>query len=195
MSKPDHTKHVVMVGLFTALVTATTLFPHIPTPTLGYIHLGDAMVLLSGILLGPAYGSFAGGIGSMLADLFTGYVSYAPATLIIKALTAAIAGSLFHTLRKTEMKGGRDQNRMALPISCALAELFMVSGYFLYEIILMALTAGTLSVSTLSSGFLAALAGIPFNLVQGGFGILITAVLYPLVNPYLARALTENRRS
>ncbi len=57
-----------------ALTCIATMIIHIPTPGLGYIHFGDGMVLLSGILLGPLYGSLSAGIGSMLADVFSGYM-------------------------------------------------------------------------------------------------------------------------
>ena len=41
-----------MAALLAALTTAATMVIRIPTPTLGYIHLGDSMVLICGILLG-----------------------------------------------------------------------------------------------------------------------------------------------
>ena len=42
----------------------------IPTPgTGGYIHPGDAIVILSGVILGPAYGFLAAGIGSCMSVL------------------------------------------------------------------------------------------------------------------------------
>lgn len=66
------TRRMVMAALLAALTTAATMVIRIPTPTLGYIHLGDGMVLICGILLGPGLGAVAAGIGSMLADLFGG---------------------------------------------------------------------------------------------------------------------------
>jgi hypothetical protein len=39
-------------------------------------------------------GSFAGGVGSMIADILLGYPHYAPATLVIKALEGGIVGFL-----------------------------------------------------------------------------------------------------
>ena len=52
------------------------------------------MVYTTAILFGPLVGAFAGGIGSMFADLFLGYSHFAPATLIIKGLEGAIVGLL-----------------------------------------------------------------------------------------------------
>ena len=67
----------------------------IPTPLKGYINLGDAIVLLCAFLLPPSYAFFAAGIGSMLADIFSGYAVYAPATFIIKGLMALAAYFIF----------------------------------------------------------------------------------------------------
>lgn len=86
-------KKFVLTGLMTALVFVLTFTLKVPVPyTSGYIHLGDSMIYLSVIVLGPIYGAFASGIGSMLADLLAGYAQYAIPTLIIKSLMALIMG-------------------------------------------------------------------------------------------------------
>ena len=76
------TKKLVFSALMATLTTVATLVIHIPTFQ-GYIHLGDGMVLLSGILLGPMAGAAAGGnwfndgrFGIWLRILCTGYVFY-----------------------------------------------------------------------------------------------------------------------
>ena len=90
----NRTKKIVFSALMASLTAAATMIIHIPSPFSGYIHLGDGLVLLSGMLLGPLAGAAAGGIGSMMADLLSGYAFYAPATLIIKGL-AAFSGGYF----------------------------------------------------------------------------------------------------
>ena len=126
----------------------------------GYVNLGDAMVLLSAWILGPVYGTAAAGIGSMLADLLSGYAYYAPGTLIIKCLMAFVSAQVFLALQdKTKGK------RFAKVVSGLLAEIIMVVGYFGY--------AGLI----LGNGLSAALS-IPGNLVQGGFGIIVSTVVY-----------------
>ena len=44
---------------------------------------------------GPWYGFAAGGIGSMLADIFLGYAHYAPGTLVIKGVMALVAALMY----------------------------------------------------------------------------------------------------
>ncbi|NMA06377.1 MAG: ECF transporter S component, partial [Ruminococcaceae bacterium] len=56
-----------------ALTFVFTMFFRIDIPTpLGktMLHLGNVMCLLSGLLFGPVRGGLAGGIGSMMYDLF-----------------------------------------------------------------------------------------------------------------------------
>lgn len=77
----------------TFISTAILSFPI--TFTGGYVHLGDALVLSCGVVLGKKYGALAAGIGSALADIQLGYVSWAIPTLIIKALMAYIIGYMF----------------------------------------------------------------------------------------------------
>lgn len=192
MTKRISTKQIVLAALFAALTAVTTLVPHIPTPTFGYIHIGDGLVLLSGFLLGPFLGSIAAGIGSCLADLFTGYFIYAPATLIIKALTAFFGGQLFLLLRHLSEKRTDDSRYLpALLPAGIVAELFMTFGYFVFEIFYMAAMAGGFTKTTIAAGFASSLSGVPYNLVQGIFGVILAAVLYPLVNPLVKRMSKE----
>ena len=94
-------RKLVFAALLAALVCVATMVVQIPSPMQGYVNLGDCFVLLSGWLLGPWYGFAAGGIGSMLADLFLGYAHYAPGTLVIKGLVALLAALLYEKLGRS----------------------------------------------------------------------------------------------
>lgn len=93
-------KKLVTASLFAALCCVLTMAIPIPSPTEGYVHLGDSMVLLSGIFLTPMYGALAAGLGSALADLLTGYTHYALATFVIKALMALIVSAIYKAMGK-----------------------------------------------------------------------------------------------
>jgi len=89
------TMRVSMTGVFTALVfVATSVFCVYVPQTRGFFNIGETMVFTTALLLGPFTGAFAGGVGSMLADIFLGYWYYAPATLIIKACEGGLVGLL-----------------------------------------------------------------------------------------------------
>ncbi|MEM3458606.1 MAG: ECF transporter S component [Candidatus Bathyarchaeia archaeon] len=89
------TRSLAVTAVFTALVCVVTILFSIYVPaTEGFFNIGESMVFLSALLFGPFVGAFAGGVGSMLADLILGYPHYAPATLIIKACEGAVVGTL-----------------------------------------------------------------------------------------------------
>ena len=151
------TKKLVMASLLAALCCVATMIIKIPSPLKGYLNLGDCVVLLSGWLLSPAYGFAAAGIGSALADVFSGYVTYAPATFIIKGLMALIAYFGFKILQN---KIGNLPSRI---ISGIVAEAIMALGYFVFE--------GYLY------GFIPSIVNVPANAVQGVAGIIIGTIL------------------
>lgn len=151
------TKRIAIASLFAVLICLATMIITIPSPLKGYFNLGDAVVLLAALTLSPAFGFLAAGIGSALADLFSGYVIYAPATFLIKGMMVLIAfGARKFFSRKIGMLP-------SLIIGGLLAELFMILGYFLFE--------GALY------GFVPSLVNIPANGVQAFFGLILGVVL------------------
>ena len=158
-------RQLTLTGILTALTTVATMLIRIPTPTKGYINLGDTIVNLSAWLLGPIYGAAAAGIGSALADLFAGYTVYCPATLVIKALMAVVA---FHIYRLLSQKHNSVGARIAAAVA---AELVMIVGYAVFEGILY----GSLAMAAASVGG---------NLVQGIFGAGASVALYELISRY-----------
>lgn len=155
-------KKVVMAALFAALACVATMSIRIPTPgTGGYIHPGDAIVILSGVLLGPVYGFLAAGIGSAMADLLGGYFLYVPITLIIKGLIALISGIIYRKIGTTK------NTRFLAVILGGVTDIVLVAGgYFICEYFMYGMGAA---------------ASIPANLIQGFGGLIISAVLYPIL--------------
>lgn len=171
-----NTKTLVLTALMTALCCVATMIIRIPTPTMGYIHPGDGFVLLSSLLLGPVLGPLAAGLGSALSDLFAGYLTYVPATFIIKALTSLVGYLIFQLLAD---KFSKAKDIPTLVISGAIGECVMVLGYFLFEIFMLATVNGT----SVAAGIIASSAGIIPNIIQAIFGVLISTVLYPILKP------------
>jgi uncharacterized repeat protein (TIGR04002 family) len=74
-----------LAGLFTALIfVATTYLPRIPIGSGGYIHVGDTAIYLAASFLPKRLAMAAGGLGGALADVLSGFVLWAPFTLVIK---------------------------------------------------------------------------------------------------------------
>ena len=151
------TKKIVMAAMLAALACVATMIIKIPSPLKGYLNLGDCIVLVAGWMLSPMYGFLAAGLGSALADLFSGYVTYAPATFVIKGLMALIA---FYGYKLLHNKIGNLPSRI---ITGILAEIMMILSYFAFEGFLY--------------GFVPSLVNIPANGVQGIAGLIIGVIL------------------
>ena len=157
MKEKNLTKKLVMAAMLAALTCVATMIVKVPSPMKGYLNLGDCVVLLAGWMLSPIYGFAAAGIGSAFADLFSGYVIYAPATFLIKGLMALIACYGFRFLYKAV------GNLPARIVSGLVAEAMMVLGYLVFE--------GCLY------GFGPSLVNVPANAVQGAAGLILGCVL------------------
>ena len=155
-------KKLILAALFAALSCVATMSIRIPTPgTGGYIHPGDAIVILSGVILGPVWGFLAGGIGSALSDLIGGYFIYVPITFVIKGLVALAAGLLYQKVGKNQ------KSRYIAVILGGVADIILVAGgYFVCEFFIYG--AGSA-------------ASIPANIIQGVGGLIISCILYPIL--------------
>lgn len=156
------TKKLAFCALFAALCCVSTLLITVPLPN-GYFNTGDVFVLLSGWFLGPLYGAIAAAVGSALADVWSGFALYAPATFLIKGLNAALAWFVVLLIKKVIKKDSLDFiSRIAGAIA---GETVMVLGYFLFEIVLygVAGAAASLIGNTLQGVCCATLAVILFS--------------------------------
>lgn len=158
VSKQNRNKVLLlaMSGVMAALVCLATLVFKLPVPvTQGYIHLGDALVLVSAAVLGPA-GIAAAAVGSMLADLLGGYFTYLIPTFLIKGLVALVA----------TLGLGKQRPFWVQLLVLMAAEAVMVLGYFLAECLLY--------------GAAAAAGAVLPNVVQGIGGAVFGILLIPV---------------
>lgn len=181
-----NTKTMVMAAMMAALTCIATMVIQIKIGNSGYIHPGDGFVLLSGAILGPYAGALSAGIGSMFADIFSGYVIYAPATALIKALTALSFGLIYHkTIKIFNKKYGQYTSVL---LGGIVGESIVVLGYFIYEVFLKVSASGGYTQSSLNSAMASSVITIPLNALQGIFGIVIALILLPLINKILSRS-------
>jgi uncharacterized membrane protein len=108
--------------------------------------------------LPPGYGFLAAGIGSGIADVLLGYGIYAPITFLIKGLMAISC----YFLRKG-LKRKLKKDLLVLMMSGLVAEIIMVSGYYIFE--------------GFMYGWNASLVNVPFNAVQGAVGLVAGATI------------------
>lgn len=149
-------KKLVLKALFIALVTVSTMIIQIPVPmTEGYIHFGDSMIFLIAVFFGRRNGAIAGGIGSMFADIFSGYGHWAPFTFVIKGLMGFVVGycSKYESKKQKFFSVGTILGVLA-------GFVVMVGGY---------LIGGTI----LKGSFAVALTSVPSNCMQGLMGVVL----------------------
>ena len=119
-NQQTHLRQLVLTALFASAITVMTAYIlHIPIPTGGYIHLGDALIYLAACLLPLSYAAAAAAVGAGLADLLTAPMWVLP-TLVIKAVLV-----LFFTSKS---------ERVLCPRNCAavvMAGLFSPAAYAL----------------------------------------------------------------
>lgn len=145
-------RRMVISALMIAIVTVMTLYIKVPSPDAkGYLNMGDGFILLSGYFLGPVPGFLAGGLGSALADLISGYAYYAPFTLIIKGLEGFLIGYWAKRINK--------MNPMAV-LGALVCSLWMIFGYYI-------------ALTIMVKSFVGGLASIPGNIFQGALGMII----------------------
>ena len=149
--RENQTRKLTAAALMAAMVYVAT-YIGTALPFSGYVHLGDAAVYLSGILLGPQYGLMAAAVGSGLADGLKGWAIYIPATIVLKGVMAYCAGK------------ARDKDLRSMIVMMSIGGLVMVAGYYLYEVILYGTVLGPI-------------VNIPWNILQFVVGTIIALFL------------------
>jgi uncharacterized membrane protein len=142
---------IALCGIFAALVFIGTELK-IPT-AIGYMNLGDGVILIASYFLGPA-AFFPAAIGSALGDLIAGYPVYIAPTFVIKGLMGITAALIM-----AKSHGKKVAGFILRLLAGIAAELIMVGGYFVFEMFMY--------------GQEAAAGSVVFNLIQAGVAIVI----------------------
>lgn len=152
-------------AMFAALICVATVIIQVPGPSGGYMHLGDCFILIGSWVLGPVYGFAASAIGSAIADATTGFAVYIPGTVLIKGVMASLAALIMHAF----IKRTPGYRLVGFFVSGIVSEVFMVSGYFLYETLFMGFA------------FPAAMEGVVRSSVQGVFGLVLGVIFIRVI--------------
>ena len=156
----DRTIRIVLASMFAALITVMTAFIRIPTPTGGYVHLGDSMIYITSCFLPLPYSLLASAIGGGLADLLV-YPETIVFTIIIKALNTLFFSS------KGDKLFSKFNALMTIP-----SGLVTIIGYSISKFI-RDLLLGT----TIQTALLDALYKMPENLIQAASSALVFIII------------------
>lgn len=159
---------LIQVGLMAALAYVATSMIAIPVGNGAVLHLGDAVVFLSAILLGKKKGAIASAIGMTLFDALSLYAIWAPFTLVIKGVMAYIAGAIAFR------KGYEGKNFINNLFAFIVAGIFMIVGYFIAGGVLNRFAYGA---PNMLAAFALALKDVSFNGLQVLAGIVIALPL------------------
>ena len=148
---------LAVTAVMTAIVFVLTRMVQVPTPAKGYIHLGDAGIFFSALAFGPWVGAVAGGLGTALADVTSGYLQWAIPSFLIHGLQGWIVG--WASERWTGKRG--------LILSVLLGAVVVPLGY--------------LAAGSLLSGVGAAFSELPLNIIQVAAGAVVGVPLFVAV--------------
>ena len=147
-------KEMTICALFIALTYVATAFINIRLPIQangGLIHLGNVPLFVAAIIFGKRTGAIAGGLGMAMFDLLSGWVSWAPFTLIIVGLMGYVSGLV------TEKK----KNFGHMLFAFILAVLIKIAGYYMAE-------------GIIYGNWIVPLTSIPGNIIQVTAGAVIS---------------------
>lgn len=151
-------KDLTICAMCIALTYVFTAFINIRLPIQangGLVHLGNVPLFVAAIVFGKKTGAIAGGIGMALFDLLSGWVAWAPFTLIIVALMGFTAGLI------NEKKKGN----VWIILSIIAALLIKIGGYYIAE-------------GIIYGNWIAPVTSIPGNIVQVIIGGIIA---FPII--------------
>lgn len=151
MRGPIRASTLAIIAVMVAVTAVLTFAVQMPVPaTGGYIHFGDVGVFFAAFAFGPVVGAIAGGVGCAIADLLSGYASWAPLTLFAHGLQGLLAGYL-----------GYRKGVVGMVVGWAIGAVVLLAVYFLGEWFVYGL------------GYAGALAEIGANFIQMAVGGLI----------------------
>ncbi|CDD49755.1 putative uncharacterized protein [Firmicutes bacterium CAG:308] len=92
--KKIQVKELCISALGICLVFCATFLIKIPNGFQGYFNCGDGMILAFAPFVNPLFAFLIGGVGSAIADIVSGYASYALFTLVIKGIEGLLISIL-----------------------------------------------------------------------------------------------------
>ena len=190
-ARRDSTFRLCFIGLMAAIACVSN---YISIPFFASrFHVGNAVCVLCGLLLGPASGFLAAGIGNGLFDIIGGYGLEFIITFINKGAIALVTGLIaYKTARKTKLEKA---DYVLIVIGCVVGALTYTALYLLKSFIQLRYVRGLSFEDTLSiggvtiSGIWSTMAtkGIA-SLTNAAFAFIVAPILYSALHPALRHA-------
>ena len=175
---------IVFSGVMAAIICVITMF-RIPLGQ-SKVHFANSMCLLSGLLLGPAWGGAAAGLGSALYDVLLGGYSFFDAliTFVSKFAMAWVTAMLYRAWVLNKSEKSWKENLLPLVLSCVIGALTYVALYML-KTWLFKMYVEPVPVDTIPGIMVAKL--VP-SLINAAFAVVTAPIFYHAVMPALKSA-------
>ena len=93
-------REIVLIAMMTALTAVIHLFFHVTIP----VQAGTAMVIVSGIALGPEAGFLIGALGRFVCNFYMGQGPWTPWQMFCWGILGFLAGLAFNKVNSEELK-------------------------------------------------------------------------------------------
>jgi uncharacterized membrane protein len=165
MEEKKNALKVAVVAVLTAVVVVFTMIVRIPTAK-GYLNLCDVAICFIAFTFGPWTAFIAGGLGTALADLISGYAQWAPISFVVHGLEGFLVALIVRQKADEAIPVFKKIVAGIVCVATVTLGYFILSGIFI-------------------SGFGVAAAEIPGNLAQSGVGVVLgLAVSYAVQRAY-----------
>lgn len=125
-SRKTKAREIVLLAMMSALVVASHLFFHIVFP----IQIGTALIIISGISLGPEAGFFIGALSRLVCNFYMGQGPWTPWQMVCWGILGFLAGFAFNC-GNTETLKSRNFKMIAGPVLTILFSLLLAYLSFL----------------------------------------------------------------
>ncbi len=121
-------RELVLIAMMTALTVCAQMFFHVTIP----VQMGSALIIISGIVLGPEAGFLIGSMARFLCNFYEGQGPWTPWQMFCWGLLGFLAGLIFNKVDLEKLKS-RDFKIILGPILCIVFAL--IAAYISYLII------------------------------------------------------------
>lgn len=125
-SRKPKAREIVLLAMMSALVVASHLFFHIVFP----IQIGTALIIISGISLGPEAGFFIGALSRLVCNFYMGQGPWTPWQMVCWGILGFLAGFAFNC-GNTETLKSRNFKMIAGPVLTILFSILLAYLSFL----------------------------------------------------------------
>lgn len=120
-------REIVLIAMMSAITVCTHMFFHITIP----IQIGTAMIIISGISLGPEAGFLIGAISRFVANFYMGQGTWTPWQMFCWGILGFLAGLAFNKVDLDQMKS-RSFKMVMGPVMSILFSI--LAAYVCYQI-------------------------------------------------------------